>query len=108
MWFKEEGAIVVGMNHPVTIRLREGWTEPSHITQVNMAARLGVSDTGASIHFLGSGMMQAVVAGQVTTPSKGWTITEENGYTVFTKFGAEETLQLQFPAVTTAVEEIVS
>ena len=53
-------------------------------------------------------MMQAVVAGQVTTPSKGWTITEENGYTVFTKFGAEETLQLQFPAVTTAVEENVS
>lgn len=108
VWFKEEGAIVVGVNHPVTIRLREGWTEPSHITQVNMAARLGVSDTGASIHFLGSGMMQAVVAGQVTTPSKGWTITEENGNTVFTKFGAEETLQLQFPAVTTAVEESAS
>lgn len=105
VWFREEGAIVVGTNHPVTIRPSEDWTEPSHITQVNMAARLGVSDTGASIRFLGSGMMQAVVAGPVTTPSKGWTVTEQNGYTVFTRFGEGETLQLQFPGTTVTAEE---
>lgn len=105
VWFREEGAIVVGLNHPVTIRQTENWTEPAHITRVNMAARLGVSDTGASIRFLSGGMMQAVVAGEVTTPSKGWTVTEENGNTVFTKFGDGETLQLQFPKTAVTAEE---
>ena len=104
VWFRDENAIVAGLDRPVTIVKAQNWTEPSHLTQVNIAAQIDASETGATIRFLSGGMMQAVVSGSAVTTSAGWTVTEQNGRTVFTKFGTGETLELQFADLPDAAE----
>ena len=96
VWFRDGNAIVMGLDRPVTIVKAQDWTEPAHLTQVNMAAQIDASEDGVSIQFLSGGMMQAVVSGSAVTSSAGWLVTEQNGRTVFTKFGTGESLQLQF------------
>ena len=41
-------------------------------------------------------MMEAVAVGKAQTSSVGWTVTEANGNTVFTKYGSADTLQIRY------------
>ncbi len=55
--------------------------------------------TGVRINFsdvVDDGMMQVVVSGGATTADTGWEITDQNGKTVFTKYGSMETLTISY------------
>ena len=95
VWMKNGREIVLGLNRSVRIGLL---TQPqeSHISRINMASELTMTENGAKVQFLSGGMMELAVQGNASTTSDGWTVTEQNGEIIFTKFGSGESLELTF------------
>lgn len=93
VWYKKGNSLFVSLAEPVSVSADE---KPSPLRQVNLPAEITVLENGAEIRFLSDGMLQAVVYGRAQTSSVGWTVTEQNGNTVFTKYGSADTLQIRY------------
>ena len=96
VWKQTQSGLAVGLTGPVEIFPKTEGTDETHITQINTPARVTAGGDGAEIVFLGDGMLQAVVQGSATTEDEGWTVEERDGITVFTKYGAADTLHITF------------
>lgn len=95
VWYLDGNAIVIGLNRKVNIS-KGNEKDDSHIAKVNMAAQIETTEDGATVSFLSGGMMQAIVQGEATTDSSGWEVVKKDGWTIFTKYGTEESLNLNF------------
>ena len=71
-----------------------GENKDINITSVNVPAKISKNDKGATIKFYDGGMMTVEVAGNARTTSKGWETTQQEGKTLFRKYGKAETLKI--------------
>lgn len=94
VWSREGNTIYASLNRPLSISLGE--RAGTHLQQVNLPAELSTTDSGAEIKFRDGGMMQVTVAGSAETSSEGWTKEAYDGFTVFTKYGAADTITITF------------
>ena len=64
---------------------------------INLPAEITVLENGAEIVFLEDGMLQVITPKGYTadTNTVGWTVTEREDCTVFTKYGSADTLQIR-------------
>ena len=96
VWYWDGDALVLGLNRAVKLTRLSSASEESHIRRINVAAHVTVTDTGAQIEFLSGGMMEVSVQGTATTDTPGWTVTQRDNETIFTKHGSAECLNLIF------------
>ena len=68
----------------------------AYLERINLPAEITVTDAGAQLEFLDDGMMQVYVMGGAHTDSEGWTVTQEDGRTIFTRYGARAGLEIRF------------
>ena len=95
VWHREGSSLFVSLTDEVTVS--PSFPEKiSCLRQVNLPAEITVLENGAEVRFLDDGMMQAAAVGQAQTSSVGWTVTVQNGNTVFTKYGSADTLQITY------------
>ncbi len=96
VWKAAEGGLALGL--PGTVRVYPARTEQAaaHIEQINVPARIEADAAGANIAFAEGGMMQVVAAGAARTEDEGWRTETRDGRTVFTKYGAADTLRIVF------------
>ena len=95
VWHREGNSLFVSLTDEVTVSPSFPETI-SCLRQVNLPAEITVLENGTEVRFLDHGMMQAVAVGKAQTSSVGWTVTEQNGNTVFTKYGSADTLQIRY------------
>lgn len=97
VWKTAENGLAVGLDGAVTVSAGEG-SAACHLEQVNIpASSITEDENGAEIVFAGEGMMQVIVSGEAFTPDTSWTVAHrEDGKTVFTKYGAADTLRLSY------------
>jgi len=95
IWKLEGNSLILGLNRTVSLLPGE-ITRARHLTRINMAADITCTEHELLVEFLSHGMMQAAVKGHAVTDSPGWTLEYVNGETVFTKFGAADTLHIRY------------
>jgi len=105
VWKTAANGFALGLDEPVTFR-PGGQNAARHLLQVNVPAAVSCDGGGATVAFTGDGMMQAVVAGEAETADPGWLVDRREAgdggaddgtvRTVFTKFGAADTLHLTY------------
>lgn len=93
VWRVDGQSLYLGLNRTVSMQQGEQAKTP-HVARVNVPAEIKVSADGAELRFLEGGMMQVVVAGSADTSSEDWTRTEQDGQTMFTKYGSADNLRL--------------
>ena len=93
VWYRQGNSLFVSLTEPV--RISEVETQ-SPLRQVNLPAEITLVENGADVRFLTDGMLQVVAYGKAQTSSVGWAVTEQNGNTVFTKYGSADTLQIRY------------
>ena len=97
VFYRDGQDLYLSLNRPVSVYQGEEEEEPVHLEQVNLPAQIQKGENGVTIAFQDGGMMQAIVSGTALTDTEGWTVTQtEDGRTVFTKFGAAETLSIRY------------
>lgn len=97
IWYTDGNTLTVGLNREICIVKKQSpHSSDTHLRRVNMAADIQSDEDGMTVTFLSGGMMQASVQGKAVTDSDGWDVSEENGQTIFTKFGSNEQLHLIF------------
>ncbi|NLT63154.1 MAG: VCBS repeat-containing protein [Clostridiales bacterium] len=97
VWKLEGNTLYISLNKPVSVKDTLAEAENNiHIERVNIAADIKTNPDGAVISFLDNGMMQAVVSGRAETASEGWTVSERDGKTIFTKYGAADVLDISY------------
>lgn len=96
-WYQKDDVIYAGVGEEVIVN--RGRLEGFHLNRSNLPIELthtrnGVS--GISVKFQDGGMMQVEVIGDATTKDKDWIITksENRDATIFTKFGAADTINI--------------
>lgn len=94
VWYREGNSLYLSLAQPVTVSRQV--EDTSCLRQVNLPAEIRLVDNGADVKFLADGMLQVVAYGQAQTSSVGWTVTEQNGNTVFTKYGSADTLLIRY------------
>ncbi len=95
VWTRRGNSLLVSLDEGVEIFAGE--TPVSPLKQVNLPADISLTEDGVELSFREDGMMQVVTHGHCTTTSKGWTVTDWDGDTVFTKYGSADTLRIQYP-----------
>lgn len=93
VWKETADGFALGLDGPVSLRPGAPSGE-AHILQVNSPAGISRAKSGAAITFTESGMLQTAVSGEAATNDGGWTVDRYEDRTVFTKFGAAETLHI--------------
>ncbi|MGN0334668.1 MAG: FG-GAP repeat domain-containing protein [Lachnospiraceae bacterium] len=96
IWYRDGNALIVGLNREISVFRSKKQQTDTHLTKINMAAEILSEERGAVVRFLDEGMMQAVVSGQAFTDSEDWDVQEEDGNTIFTKYGSKEDLHIIF------------
>ena len=96
VWYREGNTFYLGLNRPVTLTFTGSGEETPHVRQVNVPAEITAQEDGAVISFRSDGMLQAVITGSASTSDEGWTVTEEKGNTVFTRYGDVAELHITF------------
>ena len=95
VWKTQTGDLIVGLDGKVKVMASpEG--SGCHLTQVNLPAEIRADGAGAELEFLDGGMMQVIVSGPASTEDEGWSVTDWGGQTRFTKFGAADSLHIQY------------
>lgn len=94
VWYVDGHEIYVALNRPITVT--EGERSGAHLRQINIAAEVETTNSGASIRFLDGGMMQITVEGPATTDSAGWDVQTYDGLTVFTKYGEADKIMINY------------
>ena len=91
--YKKDNCIYASLDKGVKIS-KNGENKDINITSVNVPAKISKNDKGATIKFCDGGMMTVEVAGNARTTSKGWETTQQEGKTLFRKYGKAETLKI--------------
>ncbi len=91
--YKKDNCIYTSLDKGVKIS-KNGENKDINITSVNVPAKISKNDKGATIKFCDGGMMTVEVAGNARTTSKGWETTQQEGKTLFRKYGKAETLKI--------------
>lgn len=91
--YKKDNCIYTSLDKGVKIS-KNGENKDINITSVNVPAKISKNDNGATIKFCDGGMMTVEVAGNARTTSKGWETTQQEGKTLFRKYGKAETLKI--------------
>ena len=91
--YKKDNCIYTSLDKGVKIS-KNGENKDINITSVNVPAKISKNDKGATIKFYDGGMMTVEVAGNARTTSKGWETTQQEGKTLFRKYGKAETLKI--------------
>lgn len=94
VWSREGNELYISLEKDVHIFESETEQTGPHLINVNLPAAIALSDTGALINFAEGGMMQVTVSGPASTQTKGWTATEYEGLTMFTKYGEAGSLTI--------------
>lgn len=89
-----DNAMYVSLDKAVNITKGEK-SDKLSIAEVNVPARIKLKNDGATVKFVDGGMMSVKVLGDVMTSSDGWNVKRDGEYTVFTKFGAADTLKIK-------------
>ncbi len=93
VWYRKGNSLFLSLSGgKVTVSAEP--RNASILRQVNLPADITITENGAEVTFLSGGMEQVVTHGKAQTNSVGWTVTEQNGNTVFTKYGGGDTLLL--------------
>jgi hypothetical protein len=95
VYYVDDDGIYVALGDGVTVTVGEK-KAGAYLERVNIPAQIMVTETGAHLEFLDDGMMQVYVMGAASTQSEGWTVTQEEGRTVFTRYGERAALDLSF------------
>ena len=68
-----------------------------HLNRSNLPVELIYTENGAEVKFQDGGMMQVEITGDAVTKDKDWIVTksENRDATIFTKFGAADTLNIR-------------
>lgn len=95
VWNREDNAIYLGLDK--TVRLSRNNSGMSiNVKQINIPSKVKIDGNSAVIEFLESGFMCVRVAGMAVTDSEGWTSkSDENGDTIFMKFGQAQRLKIK-------------
>ena len=91
--YKKDNCIFVSLDKGARIS-KNGENNDMNLTSVNLPAKIRKNENGATVKFLDGGMMTAEVKGMAKTTSKGWETTQQDGVTVFHKYGKAETLKI--------------
>lgn len=91
--YKKDNCIYVSLDKGARIS-KNGENNDINLTSVNLPAKIRKNEDGATVKFLDGGMMIAEVKGMAKTTSKGWETTQQDGVTVFRKYGKAETLKI--------------
>ena len=91
--YKKDNCVYASLDKGVKIS-KNGENKDINITSVNVPAKISKNDKGATIKFCDGGMMTVEVAGNARTTSKGWETTQQEGKTLFRKYGKAETLKI--------------
>ena len=95
VYYMGDNSIYVAVGSGVSVTVGEKRTG-AYLERVNIPADITVTDGGAHLEFLDDGMMQVYVMGTAHTETEGWTVTQEDGRTVFTRYGARSVLDVIF------------
>ena len=95
VWYQKGNSLYVSLDRTVTLT-RTVRADSAHLAQVNTPAQITLVEGGAEVAFLENGMMEAVVDGAAVTSCVGWTVTQQNNQTIFTKYGSADTLQIRY------------
>lgn len=93
VWYREGNSLFFSLDSGVTVSQSEMPVSP--LRQVNLPAKINMTDAGTEIQFLDDGMLQVITEPGYTTDSTDWIVTERENCTVFTKYGAADTLYLR-------------
>lgn len=93
VYYKKNNCIFMSLCGGASIS-KSGASDDIHIMKVNVPAKISKNNKGASIKFLEGGMMTAEVDGAAKTESDGWETTQQDGSTVFRKYGKADTLKI--------------
>ena len=91
--YKKDNCIYVSLDKGARIS-KNGENNDMNLMSVNLPAKIRKNEDGATVKFLDGGMMTAEVKGNAKTTSKGWETTQQDGVTVFRKYGKAETLNI--------------
>lgn len=91
--YKKDNCIYVSLDKGAKIS-KNGENSDINIMAVNVPADISKNKDGATIKFRDGGMMTAEVKGSAKTESDGWQTTQQDGVTIFRKYGKAETLQI--------------
>ena len=92
---REGNVLYLSLDEGVTVAL-DGRFAASPLRQINVPAAVALAETGAEIAFAEGGLMQVTADRGAQALSEGWERTERGGSAVFTKFGAADTLRLEW------------
>lgn len=93
VWSKKDKTFYVSLDKPASLTL-DNVPYSIHIVSVNIPARITKESNTAEIEFLEGGMMQVKVEGVASTENDGWETERSGDYTIFTKYGKPETLEI--------------
>jgi hypothetical protein len=91
--YKKDNCIYASLDKGAVIS-KKGENTDFSLTAVNLPADISGTKDGATVKFLDGGMMTATVNGMAKTPSGGWEVTQQNGKTIFRKYGKKSTLKI--------------
>ena len=95
VWYQKGNSLYVSLDRPVTLT-GTARTGSAHLARVNTPAQITPVEGGAEVAFREDGMMEVVVDGAAVTSSVGWTVTQQDNQTIFTKYGGADTLQIRY------------
>lgn len=99
IWYWDGDDLCIGLNRPVRVyeASAENEAETAHLTLVNLPAKVTADGSSVTLAFSEGGYMEAETSVPATTTSEGWSAQESaNGGTRFTKYGAADTLVINY------------
>ena len=91
--YKKNNCIYASLDRGVRIS-KSGGNNDINIMSVNIPAKISKDSGSAAVKFLDGGMMTAIVNGTAKTTSDGWEVTQQDGKTLFRKYGKADTLKI--------------
>lgn len=100
VWYWDGDDLCIGLNRPVRVYETEEAAEgddPAHLTLVNLPAEITAAEGQVEVAFAAGGYMEAETSVPAATASAGWeTRPGVNGGTRFIKYGAADTLVIEY------------
>jgi hypothetical protein len=96
VWYRNGNDLYIALNRSVRVYEAADAPQKVHIEQINIPAEVELTGSGATVTFLDGGMMMLVASGAAATEDGSWSVSSQNGKTIFTKYGQAGTLSILF------------